>query len=291
MGADVMQLIFSGLAVGGIYALIAVGFVTIYNVNGMINFAQGEFVMVGGMVAASMVSGGSPLWVAALTGIAMSAIIGAIIHRVILYPARFSTEVVLIIITIGVSTTLRGIALLIWGSTPKTLPPILEGKPVAVLNAVIPRQDFFIVGIAMILMIVLFIFFNKTMLGSALRASMMNREVSRLMGISPKLMGMLSFILGALLAGVVGVIVTPISLATYNMGLMIGLKGFVAAVIGGLVSVPGAVIGGVLLGVFESLGAGLISSGYKDAIAFIILLIVLVIRPQGLLGSRSGKRV
>ena len=288
---EIVQLLLSGLAVGGIYALIAVGFVTIYNVNGVINFAQGEFVMVGGVTAAAMVSGGAPLWVAAIVAVIVATVVGALVQRLALQPARFNSEVVLIIITIGVSTVLRGLALMIFGSSPKVLPPFLAGEPVSFLNATIPRQDFFVIGITVITMLALYIFFEKTMLGSALRASMMNREVSRLMGISPKLMGLLSFMLGACLAGIVGIAVTPISLATYDMGLMIGLKGFVAAVLGGLISIPGAVVGGIILGVLESLGAGLISSGYKDAIAFFILLIVLVFMPQGLIKTKSGKRV
>lgn len=292
MGIDnIIQLILSGLTVGGIYALIAVGFVTIYNVNGVINFAQGEFVMVAAMSAASLVAGGMPLWLAGILAVVVAALVGALVQRLALYPARFSSEVVLIIITIGVSTALRGLAQLVWGSSPLMLPPFIAGEPVNFLGAAIPRQDFFVAGIALISMVALYFFFEKSTLGAALRACMMNREVSRLMGISPNWMALLSFILGAGLAGVVGVSIAPISLATYDMGLMIGLKGFVAAVLGGLVSVPGAVVGGVVLGVLESLGAGLISSGYKDAIAFVLLLLILIFRPQGLLRAKSAKRV
>lgn len=291
MDSDLIQLLFSGLTVGGIYALIAVGFVTIYNVNGVINFAQGEFVMLAAMSGASMAAAGAPLWIACIVAVLAAALCGALIQHLALYPARYSSEVVLIIITIGVSTTLRGLAQLVWGSSPLTLPPFIAGEPVSFLGAVIPRQDFFIGGIALICMIALFVFFERTTVGSALRACMMNREVSRLMGISPNRMALLSFMLGAGLAGVVGVSVAPVSLATYDMGLMIGLKGFVAAVLGGLVSIPGAVLGGIVLGIMESFGAGLVSSGYKDAMAFMILLLMLVFRPQGIIGARSGKRV
>lgn len=291
MGSDLIQLILSGLTVGGIYALISVGFVTIYNVNGVINFAQGEFVMVGAMTSATLVSAGCPLWVACVLSVLVAAAVGAIVQRAALYPARFSSEVVLIIITIGISTALRGIAQILFGSNPLTLPAFISGEPVSMLGAFVPRQDFFIGGIALVSMIVLYLFFEKTMTGSALRACMMNREVSRLVGISPNRMAFLSFSLGAALAGIVGVSIAPVSLATYDMGMMIGLKGFVAATIGGLVNIPGAVIGGLLLGLAESLGAGLISSGYKDAIAFLILLLVLVFRPQGIVAVKSGKRV
>jgi branched-chain amino acid transport system permease protein len=289
--SDMVQLLFSGLAVGGIYALIAVGFVTIYNVNGVINFAQGEFAMVAALSAASLAGGGTPLWIAVIAALIVAMLVGVAVQRLALHPARFSSEVILIIITIGVSTALRGMAQIVWGSSPLTLPAFIQGEPVSLFGAVIPRHDFFIGGVTLLCMVVLFVFFERTVIGSALRACMMNREVSRLMGISPNRMALLSFVLGAGLAGVVGVAVAPVSLATYDMGLMIGLKGFVAAVLGGLVSIPGAVLGGVLLGVIESFGAGLISSGYKDAIAFLLLLIVLVVRPQGLFAAKSGKRV
>ncbi|MBO8163529.1 MAG: branched-chain amino acid ABC transporter permease [Brevibacillus sp.] len=288
---DVMQLLFSGIAVGGIYALISVGFVTIYNVNGVINFAQGEFVMIAGMVGATLASTGMPLWLVCLAAVLASTLTGALMQRFILHPARHSTEVVLIIITIGVSITLRGIALLIWGSNPRTLPAFFEGEPLSLLGAAIPRQDIVVVVIAFVCMVALFWFFERTYTGTALRACMINKQVSRLMGISPERMALMSLMLGACLAGVVGVVVTPISLATPEMGLMIGLKGFVAATLGGLTSIPGAVLGGLLLGVLESLGAGLVSSGYKDAIAFFLLILLLVLRPNGILGGRSAKRV
>jgi len=291
MNVDILQLILSGLTVGGIYALIAVGFVTIYNVNGVINFAQGEFVMVAAMTAASLAAGGTPLWLACVIGGFAATMVGVLVQRLALHPARYSSEVVLIIITIGASTAIRGLAQLMWGSGPLMLPPFIPGEPVSFLGAAIPRQDFFIGGITLVSMLGLYLFFEKSTAGSALRACMMNREVSRLMGISPALMALVSFLLGAGLAGIVGVSIAPISLAIYDMGLMIGLKGFVAAVVGGLVSFPGAVAGGLVLGVLESLGAGLISSGYKDAIAFVLLLLILIFRPQGLFRVRSGKRV
>ncbi|UFJ39435.1 branched-chain amino acid ABC transporter permease [Brevibacillus humidisoli] len=288
---DLLQLLFSGIAVGGIYALISVGFVTIYNVNGVINFAQGEFVMVAGMIGATLATTGLPLWLACLLAVGAAGLVGAVVQRVALHPARYSSEVVLIIITIGLSIMLRGIALFIWGSNPRTLPAFFEGEPFTVLGAAVPRQDIVVVIIAVLSMLLLYLFFERTYMGTALRACMINKEVSRLMGISPEKMALLSLALGASLAGVVGVVVTPISLATPEMGLMIGLKGFVAATLGGLTSIPGAVLGGLLLGVLESLGAGLISSGYKDAIAFFLLILLLVLRPQGILGGRSAKRV
>lgn len=289
--SDILQLILSGIAGGSMYALIAIGFVTIYKATGVINFAQGEFAMIAGMTAASLVSAGAPLYLACMVAVLAAGFSGFLLQRLALYPARFSSEVNLIIITIGFSAAARGIGLFIWGSAPRTLPNFIEGVPVSIGDSVLSRQDFVVMGTALLVMILLYIFFERTMLGSALRACMMNREVSRLMGISPTKMALLSVVLSALIAGVVGMVITPTTLATTDMGLMLGLKGFVAAALGGLISIPGAVVGGIILGIAETLGAGLISSGYKDAIAFIILLIILIVRPQGLVANKNAGRV
>lgn len=283
------QHLLSGVAVGGLYALIAVGFVTIYNVTGIINFAQGEFAMVAAMTAATMASAGGSLAVALAVGVAAATLVGLLVQRVALYPARRSPEVVLIIITIGASIAVRGIALAVWKSEPRSLPAFSEGGPLALGPAVISRQDVWVLGIALVAMVALFGFFERSTVGAALRACAMNREVSRLMGIAPDRMNLLAFGLSAALAGVAGVAIAPGMLATYDMGLMLGLKGFVAAVLGGLGSPLGAVIGGFLIGMLEQVAAGMVSSGYKDALAFIVLLFVLLFRPAGLLARTAGR--
>ena len=280
-----LQLALSGLAIGSIYAFIAVGFVTIHAVTGFINFAQGEFAMIGGMVAASLVGAGLPLALAVVAGVAAAVVAGIATDRLAVQPVRLSSPLVVLVMTIAASTVLRGIALLLWGTLPYGLPPFTEGPPVGIGPGVIGRQDLWVLGLTVLAMVLLYLFFERTVPGTAMRACAANRLASRLVGISPSTMSLLSFAVSALLAGLAGVAVVPIALATYEMGIMLGLKGFVAAVIGGLRSPQGAVLGGLILGVLESLGAGLISSGYKDALAFSVLLLVLAFRPEGLLAA------
>jgi len=288
--SELLQFLLSGIAAGGIYALVAVGFVTVYNVLGIINFAQGEFAMLGALVAASLVAHGVPLVAAAPLAILVAAAVGALVERGVLGPAQASSEVVRIIITIGVSISLRGVALTIWSSQSYGLPQFSEGAPLTILGAALALQNFWVLGTAAVIMAALFLLFDRTYFGSALRASVMNRDASRLMGISPARMSLYAYSLSAALGATAGVVIAPISLATYDMGIMLGLKGFVAAVMGGLVSAPGAVAGALLLGVLESFAAGLVSSGYKDAIAFALLLGVLVVRPTGLFSGVAASR-
>lgn len=284
------QLLVTGLTLGSIYALVALGFVAIYTVTGIINFAQGEFVMLGALSAVTLTRAGLPLAVAAVAAVALTALVGGALHALAIRPARHASIIALIIITIGASIAIRGGALLRWGTDPYPLPAFTPGPPVPLGNVLVTRQSLWVMGIGLLVLGLLFLFFNRTMLGRALRASAINPLAARLMGISPARMGLLAFTLSAALGAIGGVAVAPITYATYDMGLMLGLKGFVAAILGGFTSFPGAVIGALLLGILESLGAG-VSSAYKDAVAFVILLAVLLLRPSGLLGrdlQRSG---
>lgn len=290
MASELLQFLFSGVAAGGIYALIAVGFVTVYNVLGIINFAQGEFAMLGALVACSLVAHRLPLALAVALAVLVTAGVGALIERLVLAPAARSSEVVRIIITIGVSIALRGLALTIWSSQSYSLPAFSRGAPVVVLGAALAPQNFWVLGVAAAVMVALYLLFERTTFGSALRAVTMARDASRLMGISVARMSLVAYTLSAALGAVAGIVVVPIALATYDMGVMLGLKGFVAAVLGGLVSAPGAVVGGLLLGVIESFTAGLLSSGYRDAIAFALLLGILTIRPTGLFPRLGAER-
>lgn len=288
--ADVFQLVLTGLALGGIYALIAIGFVTIFKVSGVINFAQGDFAMVGALTLALLLSFGMPLPFAILLTALFSALFGGGIYRVVLDRLQAQGETVQIILTIGLSMILQALGHLVIGSQPQAVPPFLSGDPLQVLGASISRQYLVIMGVAGFLLASLFFFFEKSYAGIALRAVMMNRDVSRLMGISARVTSTMSFMIGAAVAGVAGVVIAPVTLVSYDMGLILGLKGFVAAVVGGLVDFRGAVAGAVLLGVLESVGAGMISSAYKDAFAFLILILILLWRPYGLFG-KSAQRV
>ena len=288
--AELTQFLRSGIAAGGIYALVAVGFVTVYNVLGIINFAQGEFAMLGALVASSLVARRVPLALAIPLAVAVTALVGALVERGVLRPAAASSELVRIIITIGVSIALRGIALTIWSSQSYALPPFTPGAPFTLLGAALARQDLWVLGVAAGAMLALWVLFERTFFGTALRASVMNRDASRLVGVSPARMSLVAYTVSAALGALAGVVITPIALATYDMGIMLGLKGFVAAVLGGLVSAPGAVAGALLLGIVESFAAGLLSSGYRDALAFALLLVVLTARPTGLFPRIAAER-
>ncbi len=277
---DYLQFVLSGLSTGSIYALVALGIVIIYSVTGIINLAQGEYTMLGAMFAVTFYKWGLPLPLAFAASVIVVILIGMLIERLTVKPVRSASPVTLIIITVGVSIIIRGVALLIWGATPYSLPEFTPGAPLTLFGAILSRQRLWIMGVTALVLALLYYLLERTLLGKALRACAINQTAASFMGVSPGQMSLLSFALSAALGAVAGIVIAPLTLVSYNMGLMLGLKGFVAAVIGGLVSAPGAVIGGLLLGVIESLSAGLISSGMKDAIAFLALFVVLLWRAE-----------
>jgi len=291
LSSQLLQYFLTGLTLGGIYALIALGFVIIYTVTGHINFAQGEFVMLGALITASMVKSGVPMWLSMLAAITLVGLFGGLFERAVIFPSRMAPVVTVIIITIGASVAIRGAALLLWGTYSYPLPSFSSGEPLNILGATMERQAVWVLAISLIVMILLFLFFERTLLGKALKACAINRLAASLMGISPHFMSLFSFVLSAVIGALAGIVITPITTATYNMGLMLGLKGFVAAVLGGLNNATGAILGGFLLGILEAMGAGLISSSYKEAIVFFVLLLVLFYRPSGLLGRPESRQV
>lgn len=288
---QILQFILSGLTSGGIYALIAVGFVVIYNVSGVVNFAQGEFVMLGALITISLVNNNIPLIPAIISAVLITMIIGMLLQWLAIRPVKSNSVVTLIIITLGASILMKGAALLIWGTVPYTLPAFTKGVPLKIGGATLNLQSLWVIGVTLLVSVLLFFFFEKTFLGKAVRACMINKIGARLEGISPQKMSLVCFGLSAGIGAVAGIVVSPITLATFDMGSMLGLKGFIAAVLAGLTSIPGAIAGGLVLGIIESLGAGLISSGFKDGIAFIILLAVLIFKPEGIFGPSETKRV
>lgn len=291
LASELLQYILSGLTMGGIYALVALGFVMIHNVTGIINFAQGEFVMLGAMFMVALLGAGLPTPVALVLAILITMVIVGMIQIGAIRSAKKASPVTLVIITIGLSTAIRGIALLIWGTNPYKIPPFSNGETIHIGGATIVPQSLWVIGTTIFVLALTYLVFEYTYLGKALRACMVNKFAARLMGISPQRMSLMAFMISAAISALAGIVIAPITFVTYDMGLMLGLKGFVAAVLGGLSSTPGAVIGGLALGILESLGAGLISSGYKDGIAFIIFLLVLFLKPGGLFGASTGKRV
>jgi len=284
--AQLLQYIISGLTSGAVYALIALGFGIIYNATTIINFAQGEMVMLGALCAISIYHLFPSLPVAFLGSIIIVSLVGLVFERLALRPVRDPAPITLIIITVGGAVFIQGVAMLVWGKDAYPLPPFSGNTPLHLGPATILPQNLWVLGLTLVLVIALEAFFRLTLVGKAMRACAYNPRAARLVGISQGRMVQLSFALSAALGAGAGILIAPLTLGVYDMGLMLGLKGFSAAIIGGLGSLLGGVLGGLLLGLAESLTSGLISSGYRDAVAFLLLLVVLFLKPQGLMGGR-----
>lgn len=289
LSSQLLQLLFSGLTLGSIYSLIALALVTTFNITGVLNLAQGEFVALGALLAASLYAAGLPLAAAFLVSVALVAALGAVIERAAIYPARESSALTLIIITVGLSISLRGLALLVWGTDPVSLPAFSSGGPLLAGGAAVNLQTLWILGMTAVTMAVMYVFFELTYTGKALRACVINRTAALLVGINPSSMSLLAFAGSGAIGAAAGIFITPITLATYDMGFMLGVKGFVAAAIGGMHNIRGAVLGGFILGILEVYSAGLVSSGLKDAVALVVLLAMLMLRPEGLLAAAGRK--
>lgn len=291
MDAQALQFVAAGLTAGSIYALVALGFSIIFNASRVINFAQGEFVMIGGMAAASLVGLGVPLLAAMALAVALAAGVGLLLEKLAIERAGRADVTTLIIITIGASILLRGLAQIVWGKGIHTLPPLAGDRPIALGAATVLPQSLWVLGTTLAIVAALSFFFGRTRLGRAMLATSYNRLAAQLVGIDVRRVLFASFGLAAALGAVAGVLIAPIAFTSYDAGVMLGLKGFAAAILGGLGSFQGAVVGGLLLGLLESLGAGFVSSAYKDATAFVVLLAVLLVRPDGLLGALRSDRV
>ena len=284
--SQLVQYLITGLTVGSIYAMVAIGFNIIYNVTEIINLAQGEFVMLGGLVMVFLhVAVGLPLLLAFPLTIIIVTLVGILLDRLAIRPIRQPSVLTLIIATIAASFIIKGIAMFIWGKDPFDLPAFTGRTPINFFGAIIQPQYFWVIGFLIITVILLTLFFEKTIIGKAMSACADNPDAASLVGINVKRMILLSFSLSAAIGAVAGITVTPISLMEYDRGAMLAIKGFGAVILGGLGSFPGAILGGLIIGTIESFGAGLISSGYKDAFALIVMLAVLFFKPSGLLGS------
>ena len=289
--AELLQFVFSGLTVGAIYALVALGFTLIYKASDIINFAQGEFVMLGGMITVFAALAGMPLPVAALLAVVATTAIGLALHRFAVAPARGATPVALIMITIGASIFLRGVAQIVFDKRFHSLPSLFGGDPIKFGGAAILPQSLVVLASATVIVVVLWLFIDRTMLGKAVIATAANRLAARLIGVDTRSIVDFSFAVSAAIGAIAGILITPIALTSYDAGTLLALKGFAAAMLGGIGSAPGAVVGGLLIGMIEALSAGYISSNYKDAVAFLIILVVLIFIPQGLFGRAKVERV
>jgi branched-chain amino acid transport system permease protein len=266
--------------------MVAIGFNIIYNATDAMNFAQGEFVVVGGL---SMImfheTLGLNLFISFFISVALVTLVGIIFDRLTISPLKNPPLVTVILITIAVSIILKGLAMITWGKDSHPLEPFSGAEPIQIWGAAILPQALWVIGITLLVVLLLAYMFRFTMVGKALRACAINRDATKLMGINAKAMITLSFAISGAIGAVAGIIITPITLMEYDRGAALGIKGFSTAIVGGVGNSSGAVVAGLMIGILESFFAGFISSGYKDAFAFLIMLLVLFVRPGGLLGK------
>jgi branched-chain amino acid transport system permease protein len=302
-----IQQVINGLTLGAIYAVVALGYTMVYGIIQLINFAHGEVVMVGAMIAYSVISALAPtglpplviVLVAAGCAIPACMLIGYAMERIAYRPLRGAPRLAPLITAIGISIILQHLAMMIWSRNPLAFPLIIKVQSYHIGGATITSVQVAIIAISILMMVGLAFLVYRTKLGTAMRATAHNPQVAGLMGIDADRIVALTFVIGAALAAVAGIMVASYyGIAHYTMGSQLGLKAFCAAVLGGIGNVPGAMLGGVLLGLVEALGAGYIGdltgnmfgSNYQDVFAFIVLIGVLVLRPSGLLGERVGER-
>lgn len=281
-----VQFAIAGLTMGTIYAMVGIGFSFIYRVTTVLNFAQGEFLMLGAMVAITMVSSaGLSLPLALMIGILALIITGMLFHLGAIRVLGNAEPARVILITIAGSMFLQGTAFLIWGTDDYTLRPMVKAGTIEVLGAALNSQVFPVLIAAVLITIVLKVFFDWTIWGKATAACAQSREASMLLGINVDRMGMLSFAMSAGIGAVGGILIAPICLMQYQKGIPLAIKGIAGAVVGGLGNIWGAMVGGILLGLVEALSAGVIASYLTDVVVFVILMLVLFLRPEGLLGT------
>lgn len=285
-----LQYLFSGITSGSVYALTAIGFTLVFNATHVINFSQGQMVMLGGLVGVALHGVEAPLWACFLGAVAAITVLGIALERVAVRPLVRKGVLAQIIATVGAAFVFETAAMLVWGREAVTLPPFSGDAPLSVGKATIVPQTLWVVGLTVVIVAVLQVFYRRSLFGTAIRACAVNPTAARLQGISYRKVVLFSFAVSGAVSAAAGVMITPISFMSYSSGALLGLKGFAAATLGGLGNPLGAVAGGYVLGVLEALGVGVVSAGYKDAIAFVILLLVLFLRPAGLLGAKVVSR-
>jgi branched-chain amino acid transport system permease protein len=257
-------------------------------VTRVLNFAQGEFVMLGGMITVSLCAWGVPLLPAIMLAVAVVSLSGAILYRFIIHPARHASGSALAFLTVGFAFAVEGLTLLAWGWEYRSLTNFLGSSSIHLWGATIFGQAPWVVGMTVLMVAGLYYFFGKTMVGRALRACADEPLGARTVGISPERMGMLAFVIAAALGAVAGATITPLTMTAYNVGIPLTIKGLLAAFVGGMHRAEGVIVGGLLLGLTEALSAGLMPGGYHDAVALVILLLVFLVRPRGLLPAHAN---
>lgn len=291
-GSQLFQYLITGIMIGSVYGLVALGFNIIYKSTEIINLAQGDFVMLGGLGSVFFVSVlHFPLLLSVIFGLIFAMCAGAIFERIAIWPLKNASLVTLILITLAGSLILEGSVMIVMGKNPYSLPPFSSTHSIHLFGAVISIQYLWVIGISIVTIIVMNYFFNRTSAGKAMTACADNPVAALLMGIPVKRMVLLSFAISALIGALAGAAITPSMLMEYDRGPMLTIKGFAAAIIGGLGSFGGSIVGGLILGITEAMFAGLISSGYKDVASLAILLIILFVKPTGIFGNKDASKL
>ena len=276
---------------GSVYALVALGYTIIYRVTRIINFAQGEFVMLGGMLAYFFLTTLKlPLFIACILSVLVVVACGLLLERLAISSSKKASVVSLIIITIGAAMFLRGLAGELWGKDAVALPAFTSENSISFLGAAIQPQALWVIGTTIVFMVIFQLLLSKTLLGKGLTACSLNQRAAGIVGINVRNMSLIAFGIAAALGAIGGIVIAPMTMVSFNSGVMLGLKGFVAAAMGGLSNQVGAVIGGFALGLLEALAAGYISSAYKDAIALAIFFIFLIFQAKKLVAKEENEK-
>jgi branched-chain amino acid transport system permease protein len=286
-----LQLFFTGIGIGAIYALVALGFVLIYRATNVVNFAQGDFAMLGAFAMILFAVDLSwPYWLSMIVTLAGLMVFGALFNLGVYYPLRHRSFLPVIISTIGASILLENGVLFAYGPAPQSLPGMFETQGFNVGGVFFDSQYLLILVVTVVMVALQYLFFERTLIGKKMQATSQDKEMASLLGIPVALMIMLTFVYSATLGGLAGILVAPILFVSVGMGSSIALKAFAASIIGGFGDVTGAVVGGLALGVIETFGAAYISVPYKDGFAFLVLFVFLLIRPQGFFGERVAEK-
>lgn len=286
-----LQLLVAGIGTGSIYALIALGFNVVFKSTGAMNFAQGEWVVMGGMISALLFAATSNIGLACVVAVVIVILVGIVSERLVIWPLRRPNTLLITLVSIGLAICTRSLIMLVLGKKPVGYPGFSQVSTLVVGGVAVQTQTLWIIGLTIAFLIAMHLFFERSMLGKALRAAAADRDAAALVGVRVETTVMLSFAIAALAGALAGAIITPLTLSSYDQGAMFGFKGFSAAMLGGVGSLPGAVVGGLALGLLEAFGSFYISSDFKDAIAFTVLLLILFVRPSGLLGRADVVKV
>jgi branched-chain amino acid transport system permease protein len=291
MTTAVLQLLVAGIGTGSIYALIALGFNVVFKSTGAMNFAQGEWVVMGGMISALLFAATSNIGLACVAAVVIAVLVGIVSERLVIWPLRRPNTLLITLVSIGLAICTRSLIMLVLGKKPVGYPGFSQVSTLVVGGVAVQTQTLWIIGLTIAFLIAMHVFFERSMLGKALRAAAADRDAAAIVGVRVETTVMLSFAIAALAGALAGAIITPLTLSSYDQGAMFGFKGFSAAMLGGVGSLPGAVVGGLALGLLEAFGSFYISSDFKDAIAFTVLLLILFVRPSGFLGRADVVKV